>query len=468
MKYFVVVILIVIMSSGSAFCDRIIMTTSEWTSEYGNVAVFDETSKSFTDEVFVPHQDSFVRTDGEYLYILEGGAYSNLMKFNPDDLSTPVYQYSLKNEDDSGSNPHDIVFVGEKAYLMRYNSDEIWVVNPNTVSEEKFKTGEIDIFTWADDDGSPEAHTAFMYNGLLYVVLQRYSMQTYSAGTAVIIVIDPETDEIIDQDLDEEGIQGVDLILRNPYGGSLLGSKLYLACGTSSIGETDSGVMVMDLEDMANSQRILISQETAGAAVCGLKIFSEEYALLFTFNENWNATARKFNVSDGTIGETFPVTDLFAIPGEPYPSIVACNGLLYAGSRNAIEPGLYVVDPRIDEPVVQFYPTTIGVYSIVAIGEGTGVGVENDQAPAAFDLKPAYPNPFNPTTTISFNIEKASNVIVEVYNIGGQKVDTLFNGLANIGTHSLYWDASNMATGVYYINVTAGRKTKTTGVTLIK
>ncbi|GAI20309.1 unnamed protein product, partial [marine sediment metagenome] len=95
------------------------------------------------------------------------------------------------------------------------------------------------------------------------------------------------------------------------------------------------------------------------------------------------------------------------------------------------------------------------------------VAVEDD-APAAFAVAQNSPNPFNPTTTISLTLAEAGNVSVDVFNVAGQKVDTLVNGFMNAGTHSVVWDASKFSAGVYFYTVKAGDFSKTMKMTLLK
>ena len=58
-------------------------------------------------------------------------------------------------------------------------------------------------------------------------------------------------------------------------------------------------------------------------------------------------------------------------------------------------------------------------------------------------LYPAYPNPFNPSTTISFNIRKSDIVNLSIFNIKGQKVKTLLNSAQTAGKHSTVWNGKD-------------------------
>jgi len=74
--------------------------------------------------------------------------------------------------------------------------------------------------------------------------------------------------------------------------------------------------------------------------------------------------------------------------------------------------------------------------------------------PERENIKPfdaiSYPNPFNPSTTINFNLPFPGMVTVEVFSATGQKVTTLLNESIQAGSHSLVWDATGMASGVYF------------------
>jgi len=91
-----------------------------------------------------------------------------------------------------------------------------------------------------------------------------------------------------------------------------------------------------------------------------------------------------------------------------------------------------------------------------------------EEAVAAFAVDQNTPNPFNPTTTIGFTITEAGHVSVDIYNVAGQKVDTLVNDALSAGRHSLVWNASGMSAGVYFYTVKSGDFSKTMKMTLLK
>ncbi len=93
--------------------------------------------------------------------------------------------------------------------------------------------------------------------------------------------------------------------------------------------------------------------------------------------------------------------------------------------------------------------------------------------PTTYQLSQNYPNPFNPETRIEYSLEKPGNVVLEVYNIKGQRVKTLANGLQSAGKHAVIWDGRNddgeqAASGVYFYRLTVGDFVETRKMILAK
>ena len=88
--------------------------------------------------------------------------------------------------------------------------------------------------------------------------------------------------------------------------------------------------------------------------------------------------------------------------------------------------------------------------------------------PKGAKLLPAYPNPFNPVTSITYSLNEAQNVKLSIYDIMGREVQVLENGFKDNGEHSVSWDASGFASGIYYIQVVAGGVVDNQKVSLLK
>jgi len=79
-----------------------------------------------------------------------------------------------------------------------------------------------------------------------------------------------------------------------------------------------------------------------------------------------------------------------------------------------------------------------------------------DRVPDVYRLDENFPNPFNPTTIISYQLPVISDVELSVYNLIGQKVITLISKKQNPGTHQIEWNATGFASGIYYYRIEAG------------
>jgi hypothetical protein len=106
-----------------------------------------------------------------------------------------------------------------------------------------------------------------------------------------------------------------------------------------------------------------------------------------------------------------------------------------------------------------------GYYDALSLTVTSPLGMkrEKNSIPENPILFPNYPNPFNPTTTIAFNLPKTSEVSLKVFNLIGEEVATLLSASLLSGTHSAEWDASHLASGVYLYRLQAGDPSKGAG-----
>ena len=107
---------------------------------------------------------------------------------------------------------------------------------------------------------------------------------------------------------------------------------------------------------------------------------------------------------------------------------------------------------------------------IIPISLPTGVAAaEDDNAvPDAFALMHNYPNPFNPVTTIRYDLPEAVDVRLSIYNVRGQLIETLMNAYQEAGYHELVWNAEDQSSGIYFYRIEAGRDIAMKKCTLIR
>ena len=138
-------------------------------------------------------------------------------------------------------------------------------------------------------------------------------------------------------------------------------------------------------------------------------------------------------------------------------------------------------DGKLDELVIVISqvvgdnPSDVNVdIDFIAFSQGgpliTGLNVLHDQIknPDKYELDFAFPNPFNPSTSITYYLPKQSHVQIEVFNTLGQKVKTLVRKMQSAGKYSVIFDARNLASGVYIYRLKAGSFIETKKMVLMK
>jgi hypothetical protein len=103
----------------------------------------------------------------------------------------------------------------------------------------------------------------------------------------------------------------------------------------------------------------------------------------------------------------------------------------------------------------------------------TGMSNLDELLPKDIALYQNYPNPFNPTTTIKYQTPRSGHLKLEVYNLLGQKVKTLFTGFQQVGTHQVVWDGLNdqgnaVSGGIYFCRIKTSSQSRTIKMILLK
>jgi hypothetical protein len=122
--------------------------------------------------------------------------------------------------------------------------------------------------------------------------------------------------------------------------------------------------------------------------------------------------------------------------GEDYKVVTLTFPLYFMEEKRSKELLEYIIGVKFSEPMTIAGATT--------------------EIPESFALYQNYPNPFNPTTMINYQLSMNNDVELSIYNLLGQKIATLVSEYQQAGKHSVTWDATDMASGVYYYVLNSG------------
>jgi hypothetical protein len=174
--------------------------------------------------------------------------------------------------------------------------------------------------------------------------------------------------------------------------------------------------------------------------------------LLFGSNGQVPQQARlRVVVQDSATGAVLHVLRTFSINND---TIITVEADLNYGSRRvvlSVQPTGFAVAKRFGLE----YWYVIDQASQSPLASGPGHEAILSQLPTTYALHPNHPNPFNPTTTIRYDLPEDSHVSLIIYDVLGRKVAELENGMKEAGYHSALWNASDVASGVYFARFTA-------------
>ncbi|MCK5086706.1 MAG: T9SS type A sorting domain-containing protein, partial [Melioribacteraceae bacterium] len=125
------------------------------------------------------------------------------------------------------------------------------------------------------------------------------------------------------------------------------------------------------------------------------------------------------------------------------------------------------LDPQNN--TVSFESSEVSNFIILTADQATSVDGDYDQAIVTdFILKQNYPNPFNPATIIEFDLNEKSYVVISIYNLLGEKLFELNNGILSAGNYKLNFDASSLTSGIYFYQLRTGKNIVTKKMDLLK
>jgi len=181
----------------------------------------------------------------------------------------------------------------------------------------------------------------------------------------------------------------------------------------------------------------------------------------------------KFYIGDPDSGGTV-ITGINGVDSTTTTSFIKERGWTDATMKWIVPPGLQqypriyaVLDPQ--NLVKEIHEENNKGFAVLGIpSQVTGLVTTANVVPKNYILYQSYPNPFNPTTTIEYSIPNTSLVNITVYDILGRQVTELINKVQFAGKHQVLFNASNLASGIYFYQIHAGNFFQTKKMILLK
>jgi len=410
------------------------------------------------------HSDAVSRYHDGLIYVVNREGADNIQILDPAGGFSTVKQFSVG----SSSNPTDIIVIDDtKAYVTRYDSTELWIVDPST----GIQTGGIDMSGFADSDGIPEMDQMCRVGDYVFITIQRIDRNNYwlPVGTSYIAVVDVAADTLVDTDPSAPGLQAIPLSAPNPWSSLQLNpytGKLYVSC-VDYWGLQDGGVVSVDPVSF-QSEGILLTESAAGGDIHDVEIVGPELGYIIIVDPSFNQVLLSFNPQTGSIIHT-----LYS-PGDYVLNDIelAPTGELFLADRTPTNPGIRLYDIATDTEITS-NPIDVGLPPVDITFSVNNPSAVESPAPSRASLGPNYPNPFNPSTTIPFSLSAAGHAGLRIYDVTGRPVRTLLDEWRPAGEQQVGWDGRNnngmmVPSGVYFVRLTADGFAATKKMLLLK
>jgi hypothetical protein len=443
--------LLVLAAGAAAAHDFLFVTTTVFSTGSCSTIALDG-SYEVTKDVASIHSDAVARYYRGYIYVINRLFADSIQILDPDNGFAVVREFSTG----ALSNPADVAFAApDKMYVSRNGSNALWIMNPQTGAQ----TGSIDLSQFADADGLCEMYYMCLVGERLFVSVQRLDEDNFwlPVGDSYVAVIDVNTDALIDVDPAAPGVQAIALDNADPFSEIQLepwSGTLYVG-GVGEWGLLDGGVEVVDPAAMASAGS-MFSESAAGGDILDVEVVGEHVAYCIIQNTAFDTELIMFDPSTGTKLQTIYAPGDNVIQDIDYGP----TGELFLADRTPLNPGVRVYDGASGAEILSG-PIDVGLPPFdLTFSVETQTGVDPPTTIAS--LGQNFPNPFNPSTTIPFSLDRGARVIVEIFDPSGERVAVLLDEYRPAGRHEVRWngltDGSRPApSGVYFVRLRAGR-----------
>jgi hypothetical protein len=434
----------------------------------GSLSVVNLATRTVSQDVEPVNSDAALRYDNGALYVVNRFGGDNIQVIDPVLFGT-LRQFSVGN----GSNPQDITFVSPtKAYVSRYGSASLLVVNPSNING--LPQSSISLAGFADGDGLPEMAHMIRIDRYLFVACQRLT-NFAASNPSVVVVVDTQTDQVVDVDPGTPGVQAIPLSLRNPvtsFEYDKANARLLIGCA-GNFGVLDGGVEAIDPYQLTN-QGVRITETELGGDINDVvwHTATHAYALVGNGAVNrlvvWNPTTGLKTATPLTVNGGFSLPDMEM---NDRNELYVCKNPSPATGTDL--PGLLVFNTATDALLAG--PLNTGLPPIAVTFDhptDTPLSVPGSTA-ASLELRGPWPNPARNTTRLSLRLGQEANVDVSILDAAGRRVRHLLNERRSAGETSLSWDlrddgGRSVGLGLYFVRVDIGEERSGRSVVVIR
>lgn len=288
---------------------------------------------------------------GHY-YLLERFGIDTISKVDISNLAKKTWDnFSVLRDGEQGSaNPYNLIKVSDqKAYLLRYDSAEILVVNPSATNEADFITDKtLDLSKYVptnNDGGSPHVSAATLVGNNLFITMQRLNSSFKPTNTGYVAVFNTLTDKEVDTGQGENGLKGIPLLGTNPddiqhhEGIGLVVRNLGTNFPTYGKG---TSLDIIDVENYTVSAMIPATKSDAEGQILDFVIIDETHGYLINLATYQNTTVQSFSPETGR--SSFKTTG--NLTGSDFRDIeLSPEGNLWVADASLANPSVRIFNP---------------------------------------------------------------------------------------------------------------------------
>jgi choice-of-anchor B domain-containing protein len=288
------------------------------------------------------------------------------------------------------------------------------------------------------DPEDPQLLSSYTESGYVHDLYAWDNRMIVCAGDhyAIVDIEDAGNPELISSSPELPGIYA--------HSGWMTEDKKYFF-STDEFNEND--ISVWDLSDETSWDLVIQSWQMPTSSVVHNLFIKDDYAHISYYGDGYVV----LDISDPEAPELVGQYDTDPNNVSGYRGAWGCYPYFETGKVliSDINNGLFILDFLKD-------------------GSVTSLNNKSINKPLGYELYANYPNPFNPSTQISYSLAENGNVMLTVYNVLGERVDVLVNDVQSAGTHSVNFNASNLSGGIYFLVMESADFIKTIKMTLIK